>query len=155
MNRQRVVLYVVLTFVLVLNVAAASLINLSGSDRGPYQESFPGQCAKPTVSVVYEQPDKPNAKVVEIDLTGDFSKCIGAQVLVTTFKTGHIHSYAVFDITSAQSTIQLSFVKKGGDFYQKFPGVVNGRLVSDGPLSPSSNSIDPSEISVLFAWSWS
>ena len=155
MKKHRLFIYVALASILIIDLAAASLINLSTSDHGPFEQVFPGQCAHPVVSVVYEDPTKHNPKVIEVDLTGDFSNCVGAQVLVTTYKTGHIHSYAVADIVQNQGTIQLSFVKHGGDFYQKFPRIVNNRLVSDGPISPSSNSIDPADIQVIFAWSWS
>jgi hypothetical protein len=154
MKKYRIFIYVALVSILIIDIVAASLINLSTSDHGPFEQVFPGECAHPVVSVLYEDPTKPNPKVIEVDLTGDFSNCVGSQVLVTTYKTGHIHRYAVADIAENQATIQLSFLNHGGDFHQKFPLVVNNRLVSDGPIAPSSDSIDPAEISVIFAWSW-
>jgi len=147
--------YAVIASALTLNLAAASWISLHNSDSSPWERTFPGQCAYPSVSVIYDNPGAKNPKVIEVDLTGDFSNCIGSQVLVTTYKTGHIHSYAVADIIDNQGIIQLSFIKHGGDFYQKFPLVINSRLVSSGPVSPSSNSIDPNDIQVTFAWTWS
>jgi hypothetical protein len=154
MNKKRLSLYVLMALIFLVNLAGASWIAVTGSDRAPFEQTYPGQCAYPIVSVVYDDPTKPNPKVIEVDLTGDFSECVGSQVLVTTYKTGHVHSYAVAEILENQGVIELSFEKHGGDFYQKFPLVVNHRLVSDGPTAPSSNSIDPAEIQVVFAWTW-
>jgi hypothetical protein len=154
MNKKRLSIYGLMASIFILNLAGASWIAVTGSDREPFEKTFPGQCAYPVVSVVYDHPTKPNPKVIEVDLTGDFSACVGSQVLVTTYKTGHVHSYAVAEILENQGVIEISFEKHGGDFYQKFPRVVNHRLVSHGPTAPSSNSIDPAEIQVVFAWTW-
>jgi hypothetical protein len=149
--------YLLLASIFIVNLVGASRIALTDSDRSPFEQRFAAQCAKPEVSVVFDDATKPNPKVIEVVLTGDFSACKGSQVLVSAYKTGHIHSYAVAEISSTTQTISLRFDKKvgTGDFYQKFPQVVAGRLVSDGPLAPSNPSIDPSEIQVTFAWSWS
>ena len=154
MKKRRLLLYALVASIFVINLVGASWIVLTGSDEAPFEQTFPGQCSHPTVSVVYDDPTKPNPKVTEVILTGDFSRCVGSQVLVTTYKTGHIHSYAVAEVLQSQEPIELSFVKHGGDFYQKFPLVINHRLVSDGPTSPSSVSIDPADIEVIFAWEW-
>ena len=154
MNQKRLIVYVLMGSIFIVNLVGASLIAVTGSDRAPFEQTYPGQCAYPVVSVAYEDPTKPNPKVIEVDLTGDFSKCVGSQVLVTTYKTGHVHSYAVAEILQNQGVIELSFVKHGGDFYQKFPLIVNHRLVSDGPNAPSSDSIDSAEIQVVFSDTW-
>ncbi|MEO0024906.1 MAG: hypothetical protein RL196_1347 [Actinomycetota bacterium] len=154
MNKQRFFIYFTLGLILIINLASASIINTSSSDNGPFEQVFAGQCASPTVSLVYEDPTKHNPKVIEVDLTGDFSACVGSQVLVTLYKTGHVYAYGVADIVANQGPIQLFFQKKQGDFYENFPQIVNGRLVSSGQTRPSSDSIDPAEIVVVFAWSW-
>lgn len=156
MSKRRSAAYLGLGFVFVLNLAGASWLALAGSDPQPWEKSFPGQCAHPTVSVVYEYPKKPKPKVIEVDLTGDFSACVGSQVLVTTYKTGNIYSYSVAEITETTTSIKLLFIKHGGlgDFYQKFPLIVNYRLVPTGPLAPPTTSIGVSDIQVVFAWTW-
>lgn len=156
MNKKRLSLYVFMASIFLLNLAGASWIAVTGSDRAPFEQTYPGQCAYPVVSVVYEDPTKPNPKVIEVDLTGDFSDCVGSQVLVTTYKTGNVYSYSVADILPNQATIQLHFIKQGGggDLYQKFPLVTNHRLVTHGPLAPPTTSINPAEIQVTFAWTW-
>lgn len=157
MNKPGAFAYWLLAAVFVTNLVSASQIALTNSDRSPFEKRHPAQCASPLVSVVFDDPNKTNPKVIEVVLTGDFSACVGSQVLVTTYKTGNIHSYAVAEIYAHTRSIALSFEKKdaSGDFRQKFPRVVNQRLVSDGPLAPPNPSIDPSEIQVTFAWSWS
>ncbi len=154
MNTRRAYLYLVLALIFVFNLAAASIIHLVNSDEEPWEKNFPGQCAHPVVSVVYENPNVSNPKVIEVDLAGDFSNCVGSQVLVTTYKTGKVYSYGVAEVSANQTQIQISFIKHGGEFYQKFPAVVNNRLVSQGPTAPSSNSIDPAQITTVFAWTW-
>ena len=155
MTRRQLGIYSMIAAIFLLNLAGASLITVAGSDQEPFEKTFPGQCASPIVSVVYEDPKKPNPKVVEVHLEGDFSNCVGAQVLVTTYKNRHVHGYAVAEILDFQGKIQLSLKKNGGDFYQKFPNIIADRLVSNGPTSPSSDSIDPANIEVVFAWAWS
>jgi len=154
MKKYRNGFYLAIAALFALNLAGASWIALIGSDQSPFEMTFAGQCAYPTIAVVYEDPNKPNPKVIEVDLTGDFSKCVGSQVLVTTYKTGHIHSYAVADIVAGKSKIALKFDNYAGDFYQKFPLISAGRLVPDGPQAPPNPSIDAADIQVTFAWNW-
>ena len=156
MNRKRLIVYVLMGSIFLVNLAGASWIAVTGSDREPFEKKYPGQCAYPVVSVVYEDPTKPNPKVIEVDLTGDFSKCVGSQVLVTTYKTGNVYSYSVAEIMPNQGTIKLSFIKQGGggDLYQKFPLIITHRLVSSGPLAPPTTSINPAEIQVVFSDTW-
>lgn len=150
----RQILFVVMFGVLFLvNMAGASWLALTGSDRAPFEQRFSGQCADPTISLNL---DKTGNKVVEVILTGDFSDCLGSQLLVTTYKTGNVHSYAVKDVTSLTPTISLHFKvhDEQGDFRQKFPLVIENRLVPQGPLAPPTGSLDPSEMQVVFAWTW-
>ena len=157
MNKPGAFAYWLLAAVFVTNLVSASQIALTHSDRRPFEKRHPAQCARPDVGVVLDNPNASNPKAVEIRLEADFSACVGSQVLVTTYKTGHVYSYGVADITRETHTISISFDKKTGlgSFYQKFPLVQSGRLVPTGPLAPPTSSIDPSEIQVTFAWSWS
>jgi hypothetical protein len=152
--KQRNMLFALLVGGLFLtNMAGASWLALTGSDSVPFQQSFAAQCAKPQISLKF---DKTGNKVVEVVLTGDFSNCLGAQVLVTTYKTGKVYSYGVKTVTSSSSSISFDFEKQGGlgDFRQKFPLVVDHLLVPQGPLAPPTGSLDISQMEVVFAWEW-
>lgn len=157
MRKRQAIFAVVALLLFGLNVAGASWLSLTGSDTQPYEANFPAQCATPTVSFVYEVDSKKDKKVTEIRLSGDFSNCIGSQVLVAVHKSDQSWNYAVKDITTAASSISLFFEKQDGtgDFRQRFPDVINQRLVPVGPLAPPANGLDEAGTKVTFSWSWS
>lgn len=140
-----------------LNVAGASWLSLSGSDSQPYEKTYPASCANPEISVVYENDEKKQPKITEIVLTGDFSSCVGSQLLVAVHKSDQSYNYAVKDIDQNVSSISIFFEKQDGtgDIHQRFPKVIGERLVPTGPLAPPTTQIDVPGTKVSFAWSWS
>ena len=142
-----------LVLVASLCIVGASVISLIGSDPQPYESRSSTQCAKPEIAVVLN--DKGN-KVTAITLTGDFSKCLGQQMLVTVFQGGNAYSYAVYDFTSNPPWVTLSFDsgQGSGDFKLKFPNVVSGRLVPYGPSTPPKKDISLNDIQVTFSGTW-
>jgi len=156
MKNKRTLVISGLALIFGLNLAGASVLFLSSSDPLPWENKFPSQCATPVLSLQYQNNDKNQPKVVSVTLTGDFSKCVGSQVLVTTFKAGHAYSYAVAEVVPNQGPIALRFEKQlgVGEFYQKFPMIYQHRLVSSGPLAPPTTSIAVEDVQVTFSWSW-
>lgn len=139
-----------------LNIAGASWLSLTGSDSEPFEMNYPAKCANPDLTVVYDQEDKKERKITAIVLSGDFSACLGSQLLVSVHKVDQSYNYAVKDIEENVSSISLFFEKQGtGDFHKRFPEVVNQRLVPSGPLAPPTSHLDIVGTKVSFSWSWS
>ena len=139
-----------------LCIVGASVISLLGSDPQPYESRSSTQCAKPVVRTNYGTDGNGSAKVFSITFTGDFSKCLGQQMLVTLFQGGNAYSYAVYNFTSSPPWVTLSFDSGQGygDFKQKFPHVVSGRLVPYGPATPAQKEVPLKDIQVTFSSIW-
>lgn len=137
-------------------LAGTSIISMAESDRQPVEKKFYTNCAKPTLSLELDDPTKPQPKTTAVVLQGDFSACIGSQLLVTTYKEGNIYSYAVYDIVQNVSLIKLHFAKEtlDGDFRQQFPEIQNARLTPKGPFAPATTSIAVEDVQVTFASVW-
>lgn len=139
-------------------VVGASVISLAGSDSTPYEGNFFGVCYS---DVTVEAPlsangDGNNLKVREVIVTGDFQRCNGQTILLTAELNGAKDSYAFFNLTGEESSIVLTFSpgQGPGDWHSKFPRIVNGRLVAQGPLTPPPNKLTAEEITWVIDTAW-
>ena len=156
--RKRTWMSLLLALIIFVNLVGASILGLVGSDATPWEHRYRTQCAQPKITEDIDNNDHGNAyKVRAIILTGDFSACIGQQMLVSVSKNGNKSSYAVYNCDSAIETVTLTFDsgQGAGDFKQKFPLIQHSRLVPQDPASPAPNDVNLSDIQVSFASSWS
>lgn len=151
--RSSLLLFLVLLFS--LNIAGASWLAFTGSDRQPFESKIDPQCARPSINLITDETKK-SKKVVAISLAGDFRRCAGAQLLVSIHKDGKSHAYAVKEINGTETTILLNFERDDviRDFRRDFPDVLEGRLVPTGPYVPPMTQLQTADVELIFAWQW-
>lgn len=131
--------------------AAASTLDLSGSDPAPGSGRTPAACAG-TLVVTYKIVPLLN-EVTEVRIDGDMTRCQGSQVLVQIEAPSD--AWAVHTINNATTEhITLTLSSLSGDFYDEQPNVVDGRLVPDGSrvLPKLLSAIDNVSVSVARTW---
>ena len=135
-----------------LNLASASSLLLTGSDPEPFEKDYTGHCQVPTTLTI-----DPVGKVDWIKVHGDFSTCVGAQMLVMVAKNGNKINFAVETIAAGATELTFAFNSGGAtaQFKQKFPDVVSGHLVPAGPLAPPLNTVTPADVTVEISDLWS
>lgn len=137
-------------------VAAASTINLAGSDSAPTVVEAAASCLTdeqlvPTVVESGNTEDNGNGngngggngnveggntKLTAVEVRGAFSNCAGSYMQVIVALSNGRLFYAVKPITDNSQSFTLSFDVHSGDFTDEAPIVVNGVLTPQGSLAP-------------------
>ena len=135
-------------------VAAASTINLAGSDSAPTvvvaaASCLTGEQLVPTVVEAGNVGDNGNGngggngngeggntKLTAVEVRGTYNKCAGSYMQVIVALSNGRLFYAVKPITDNSQSFTLSFDVHSGDFTDEAPIVVNGVLTPQGALVP-------------------
>lgn len=138
--------------------AGASVLSLNGSDLAPYEKEFSAFCYS---DLTIEAPlSTKNAgkdfKVHEVVVSGNFERCAGYTMLLTASLKSKKLSFAFHEIQSAEKTFTMVFStgKGPGDWHSRPPKVTDGKLFSEGPLTPPELSLDPGDITWVVSDKW-
>lgn len=138
--------------------AAASMISLVGSDSAPYEKTFSTFCySNVKITAPLESGGTGNDfKVQRVVVTGDFSACQGHTILLEAQMNTSQESYAFYIFTGEELSVGFDFDTGNGDgdWYKRYPQIVNSQLVANGPLTPPSAKLRAEDISWVIRFFW-
>lgn len=154
MNRRMLVLFGSVVAVFVIAIVGASSLNLTGSDSAPGEGQTNAVCASALVVKSVVDTSSAVNTVNRVNITGDMTQCVGEQMLVEVALEDSTSIWALYDITTEITTLDLDLDAVSGDFYDTKPTAsanllqLNGSRVS--PVTVSQFGV----ITVTIARTW-
>ena len=141
MNRRMLVLFGSVVAVFVIAIVGASSLNLTGSDSAPGEGQTNAVCASALVVKSVVDTSGSENTVNRVNITGDMTQCVGEQMLVEVALENATSIWALYDITTGITTLDLDLDALSGDFYDSKPAV------SANLLQVTGNRVDPVTVS--------
>jgi hypothetical protein len=132
-NRRILVIIGAIAVVFVIAVVGASTINVAGSDNAPGEGKTVANCVTDLVIKTPVDTATPEANQVKVmTITGALEPCVGETLRAEVDLENGSHVWAIKKITTAVTSITLTFDATTGDFYDTKPTVTAGELVVAG-----------------------
>ncbi|MEO0024908.1 MAG: hypothetical protein RL196_1349 [Actinomycetota bacterium] len=155
MNRRLLVIIGAVAAVFVIAVVGASTINLAGSDTAPGEGKTIANCVSDlTIKTPVDTSVQDQNEIKVMHISGAMEPCVGQTLRADVALTGGSHVWAIFKITTAITTLDLSFDAATGAFYDTKPTVSGGDLVVAGSRVGPVSVSDFGQTTVTIANTW-
>jgi len=155
MNRRLLVIIGAVAVVFVIAVVGASTINVAGSDNAPGEGKTVANCVTDLVIKTPVDTSVHDANQIKVmTITGALAPCVGETLRAEVSLDSGAHVWAIKKITTAVTSITLTFDATTGDFYNTKPTVTAGDLVVAGTRVGPVMVTDFGQSTITIAKTW-